>query len=104
MGVLMHLVVSSAVREKLEAKHGVTVAEVEECFRNRPGRYLRDARQRHKTKPATLWFIAPTDTGRSLKVIFIPRRQGSVLKSAFEPTQIEKLIYARYAIGIRRTS
>lgn len=38
--VFIAVVVSSAVREKLEVKHGVTVAEVEECLRNRAGRYL----------------------------------------------------------------
>ena len=33
----MALMVSSAVREKLEVVHGVTVAKVEECFRNCAG-------------------------------------------------------------------
>jgi len=100
----MDLRVSPSVLEKLGTRHRVTIAEVEECFRNRLGRYLRDTRERHKTKPGTLWFIAPTDSGRLLKVVFIPGRRGCVLKSAFEPNRIENLIYARSGIGVWRAS
>ncbi len=92
----MVLMVTSAVREKLEVVHGVTLTEVEECFRNLAGRSLRDTRERHRTRPPTLWFIAQTDSGRVLKVVFIPRREGNVLRSAFEPADIERAIYSRY--------
>ena len=83
----MELLVSSAVLRKLEAKHGVTVVEVEQCFANCPGLLLIDKRKRHRTNPPTRWFIAPTDRGRLLKVVFIRTREGNVLKSAFEPIE-----------------
>lgn len=95
----MELLVSPAVREKLEVKHGVTVAEVEECFINSTKRFLLDARARHRTNPPTFWFIAPTNGGRLLKVVFIRGRHGVILKSAFEPDDLEKRIYAQYRAG-----
>jgi len=91
----MDLVVSPAVRRKLELRHRVTIEEVGQCFDNCAGRFLRDRRERHTTTPPTLWFIAPTDKGRLLKVIFIRSSPRTILKSAFEPAEIEKMIYAR---------
>lgn len=65
----MELIVSRAVHEKLE---------------------------RHRTTPPTLWFIARTDLGRLLKVIFIQDEGVIYLKSAFEPNDIETGIYSRH--------
>lgn len=97
-GQPMGLIVSPAIRQKLWTKHNVTVEEVEECFANCPGHFLRDTRGRHKTKPPTLWFIAATDRGRYLKVIFIQGSGGNFLKSAFAPDEVETRIYARYGL------
>src|SRR5438067_110597 len=94
----MELLVSSTVLEKLRGKHGVTIAEVEQCFDNRLGQFLQDKRERHRTSPPTQWFIAPTDKGRLLKVVFIRTDGSNVLKSAFEPTEVEKTIYVRHAL------
>jgi hypothetical protein len=92
----MALVVSAAVQEKLATKHDVTIAEVEECFANRNGRFLMDTRSRHKSNPPTLWFIAPSDAGRNLKVVFIRKGNDLHLKSSFEPDDVELQIYARF--------
>ena len=94
----MDLLVSRAVQEKLETKHHVDIAEVEECFENRSGRLLMDVRERHKTTPPTLWFIASTNRGRYLKVIFINKGGSIHLKSAFEPNDVETRIYSRYGL------
>lgn len=92
----MKIQLSPAVKEKLFIKHNVTEKEIFECFANRDGNYLMDTREQHRTTPATLWFIAQTNRGRLLKVCFIPPHQGQLaqLKSAFEPNDIEKCIYA----------
>ena len=92
----MALIISAAVLEKLASKHHVTAAEVEECFANRVGGLLMDTRERHKTHPPTLWFIAKTDLGRDLKVIFILEGPAIHLKSAFEPNDAELRIYSRH--------
>jgi hypothetical protein len=65
------IVISPVIMEKLEKKHGVTRREIEQCFENRKGGYLEDTREEHKTDPATLWFVAPTNCGRKLKIIFV---------------------------------
>jgi len=82
---LKNLVVSAAVKEKLSEKHGVEIREVEQCFENKCGLYLVDDREDHQTDPPTLWFIAPTNKERQLKVIFIIADGNVHLKSAYEP-------------------
>lgn len=76
-------------------KHGVHVNEVSQCFFNKNGPYLEDTREKHKTNPPTKWFIAKTNAGRLLKVVFVyyPIEQELVIKSAFEPNQTEIDIY-----------
>jgi uncharacterized DUF497 family protein len=82
---LKNLVVSAAVKEKLAKKHKVDLREVEQCFENKCGLYLEDDREDHQTDPVTLWFIAPTNKGRLLKVIFIFTEGNVHLKSVYEP-------------------
>jgi hypothetical protein len=82
---MKNLIVSAAVRSKLDSKHQVTVREVEQCFENKVGLYLEDDREDHRTDPATLWFISETHRGRVLKVIFIFAEGNVHLKSAYEP-------------------
>ena len=83
----MDLRISPGVREKLETKHRVTVGEVEQCFANREGGFLEDLRERHRTQPPTRWFIARTNDGRALKVVFILRGSAVHLRTAFEPEE-----------------
>lgn len=90
----MNIIVSSEIKEKLSTKHDVEAREVEQCFENKCGLYLIDDREAHRTAPPTLWFIAPTNKGRVLKVIFIINASGSIyLKSAYEPEPESVEIY-----------
>jgi len=92
----MGLYISDAVRSKLDTKHGVSEEEIIECFCNkeRTHKFLTDTREDHKTDPPTKWFIASTDFGRLLKVVFIQCADGTIsIKSAFPPNDIEIRIY-----------
>lgn len=90
----MKIIISKDVKEKLLEKHGVEAREVEQCFENKCGLFLEDDREEHRTDPPSLWFIAPTNKGRSLKVIFIFSTSGNIyLKSAYEPEADAITIY-----------
>jgi uncharacterized DUF497 family protein len=94
----LNLNISDIVVKKLLKKHDVNRAEVEECFLNRVKGLLVDIREEHKTTPPTLWFIAETDQGRLLKVVFIELKNGNYeIKTAYEPNKIEVDIYDKYA-------
>lgn len=96
-GKMKNLRVSAEVLEKLTKKHHVTVTEVEHAFSNRSKGLLFDTREEHKTDPPTLWFIACTNKGRLLKVVYIQIGSEVHLKSAFEPNADEIRIYDKYA-------
>jgi uncharacterized DUF497 family protein len=89
------LIVSAGVLEKLRDKHSVTIREVEQCFENKCGMYLEDEREDHQTDPATLAFIAPTNQGRLLKVVFIFLDGNVHIKTAFEPDAVDIAFYDR---------
>ncbi len=92
-----NLYISSEVLRKLHDKHQVSRQEVEQCFMNREGRLLTDDRPQNRTSPPTLWFVAETNRGRQLKIIFVTNGQGGYnLKSAFEPNADEIRIYSRH--------
>ena len=93
----MTLKYSSAVKQKLAEKHGVSLDEVQQCFANREGGLLEDTREDHKTDPPSQWFIAETDYGRRLKVVFILKNGDILLKTAYGPNQKEDAIYRKYA-------
>ncbi|MBS8233061.1 DUF4258 domain-containing protein [Marinobacter salarius] len=93
----MTLKYSSAVKQKLAEKHGVSLEEVQQCFANREGGLLEDTREDHKTDPPSQWFIAETDYGRRLKVVFILKNGDILLKTAYGPNQKEDTIYRKYA-------
>lgn len=92
---MKNLSISGAVENKLKNKHQVERREVEHCFENRLGRLLEDTRARHKTQPPTLWFLAKTNQGRVLKVVYIQSGTMIDLKSAFEPNTAELMLYAK---------
>ncbi len=93
-----HLKISAAIIDKLKRKHQVTASEIYECFLNRTKGLLEDTRVNHKTHPPTLWFIAETDHGRLLKIVFIELSNGNYeIKTAYAPNKIEADIYERYA-------
>jgi hypothetical protein len=89
----MALIISPRVREKLALRHRVTDDEIIQCFAKRDGKYLIDKREEHVTDPPTRWFVAETDVGRLLKVIFMQTNEGIVFKSAYEPSEAVIRIY-----------
>lgn len=92
----MNLDISDRVRDKLSSKHGVTEAEIRQCFENREGRLLEDTRENHQTNPPTQWFISYTNHQRKLKLVFVIKDGVIYLKTAYEPNQTELTIYSRY--------
>ncbi len=97
----MAIVISPRILKKLAEKVlPITGQEIAECFENRTKRPLTDNRQQHKTRPPTHRFIAPTDSGRRLKVVFITYPAGDhVIKTAFEPYAYEENIYENETEG-----
>jgi hypothetical protein len=93
---LKNLQISADTQEKLTTKHQVSRIEVEQCFSNITGRLLTDTRAKHRSNPPTLWFLAPTNRGRLLKIVYIHNTPNIDLRSAFEPNDIEKDIYLRH--------
>lgn len=92
----MEYFISEATALKLRWKHKIKEHEVLECFANRTHRPLADNREKHRTDPPTLWFIAETKAGRRLKVVYVERSMTEiVIRSAFEPSAIEEEIYER---------
>lgn len=93
---MKNLLISDAVLAKLKASHGVLRNEIEQCFSNRAGKLLVDTRALNRTVPPTLWFIASTNRGRALKVVFMQKGDVVELKTAYEPNAVELKIYARF--------
>lgn len=92
---MRHLIISSDILAKLKEKHNVSRREVEQCFENKVGRYVMDEREDHRTDPPTLWFVAPTNCERLLKVIFVFADGNVHIKSAFEPGESVIEMYDR---------
>lgn len=92
-----NLKISAAVLKKLKDDHNVERPEVEQALQNRQAGLLEDKRAQHKTNPPTLWFIAPTNKWRRLKIVYIQTGSDIDLKSAFDPNMEEERIYAKYA-------
>ena len=95
----MALVISNLIRQKILQKHGISENEVIQCFASREGGFLEDTRENHKTNPPTKWFIAETDYGRKLKVVFMQSVDGKDIhiKTAYLANEEEKCIYEKYA-------
>lgn len=93
----MSIHIPPRIKAKLAAKAPpVTEAEVFEAFENRCGQFLMDSREEHATDPPTLWFVAETNAGRILKVMFVPDGTNTV-KSAYDATEEIQGIYDRHA-------
>jgi hypothetical protein len=89
----MGLVISPRVRDKLALKHRVSEEDIEQCFANLNGRFLLDTREEHRSDPPTRWFVAETDFGRVLKIVFVPTGNGIEIKTAYEANSVERKIY-----------
>ena len=93
--------ISTQVREKLAVRHNVQIDEISQCFSNRERRFLRDNRAEHRTDPPTQWFVAETNNGRKLKIMFIAEENRTItIKSAYEATDEVTSIYERHAVEI----
>lgn len=93
----MALKMSPHVRSKLANKTPpVTRDEILQCFANLIGNVLIDTRAQHLTDPMTRWFIAETDYGRKLKIVYIPQNGDIIVKSAYDPNPDELRIYAKF--------
>lgn len=90
---MRNIIISTRIDEKLDGKHAVAADEVDQCFDNRCGVNLIDDREENRTDPPTLWFIAETNRGRPLKIVFVYRDGNIYLKSAYEPNEDEIRIY-----------
>jgi hypothetical protein len=93
---MKNLVVSAAIEIKLHKKHQVSIKEVEQCFYSRDGKLLYDTRAKTKTIPPTLWFIALTNKNRKLKIVYIQKGLQLILKTAYEPNDVELALYERF--------
>lgn len=91
--MIKNLVIPPDIRDKLENKHQVKEGEVHECFFNVAGPYLEDTSEDNQTDPPTEWFLAETDRGRLLKVVFVFRDGNIYLKSAFDANEKSQHIY-----------
>jgi hypothetical protein len=91
----MAIIMSLKIRIKLADKiPPVYENEIRECFDSRLDDPIEDTREEHRTRPPTMWFIGETNKFRRLKVVFIQTRSGDlVVKAAYEPDEIEELIY-----------
>jgi len=94
----MKLHLSPSIREKLARKQPlVTETEIIECFANQTREPLTDTREEHLTDPLTRWFIAETNHGRRLKIMYVPRVDGIYIKSAYDATEVVSRIYSKHA-------
>ncbi len=97
----MILHISDVVEKKLKEVHQVDQFEILQCFENRTRSSLIETREEHKTDPPTRWFIAETDAGRRLKVVFIQlTAMDAVIRTAYEPSENEEHIYQTRSRGI----
>ena len=93
----MSLLISPQIKNKLANKTPpVSRDEILQCFANRTGKMLIDTRAEHLTHPVTQWFIAETDYGRKLKIVFIQLDADIAIKSAYDPNAEELRIYIKY--------
>ena len=90
---MKNIVISEAILSKLRDKHQVDRREVEQAFENKCGGFVVDDREAHKSDPSTLWFAAPTNIGRLLKVVFIFRDGKFFLRTAYDADAMAQSIY-----------
>ncbi|MGK5059028.1 ADP-ribosyl-(dinitrogen reductase) hydrolase [Janthinobacterium sp. LB2P49] len=87
------LIISTAIRVKLDVKHNVSENEIQQCFFNQEGISIEDDREDHRTDPATWWFISQTNQCRTLKVIFVLKDGNIHIKSAYDAGAKDIAIY-----------
>lgn len=80
----MQLVISDTIRAKLQAKHEVSLKDVDECIANRTGKILLDPSEERRDPP-TYFFIAANNHKRLLKLCFVVRDGKPFLRTCFPP-------------------
>ena len=96
----MTLYISLKVRAKLaQVDHNVTEEEIVQCFANRYRGFCTDSRPEHQSPLPTQWFVAETDYGRRLKVMFLNDVAAKTIeiKSAYPATDEVTRIYEKYS-------
>lgn len=93
----MELHISNRVRKKLSTRHGVHQDEIHQCFTNRHKGFIEDIREEHKTNPPTLWFVAETNFGKKLKIMFMFKEGEIHIKSAYVASDEITSLYERLA-------
>lgn len=93
---MKNLIISKDILDKLKNRHRICKREIEQCFENKCGIFLQDSREEHLTDPPTLWFVAPTNSGRILKLMLVYRDGSVYLKSAYDATPEIQAIYERH--------
>jgi hypothetical protein len=68
-------------------------------FLEQRGKSSYDTRAKTKTIPPTLWFIALTNKNRKLKIAYIQKGDQVILKTAYEPNDVELAIYERFGMA-----
>ena len=98
----MSLKISTHVRSKLKTKHSVNEEEIVQCFASREKGFLLDKREQHNSNPPTQWFVAETDYGKKLKIVFIsdPNNNDIHIKTAYLANAEEIRIYEKFATTI----
>mgnify|MGYP000334592896 CR=1 FL=1 len=97
----MPLIIPPDIEKKIgqDDHDNITVKEVHECFANHCGRYAYDKRPEHldgSGQPSP-WFVANTNHGRCLKIMFVHDGGDVYLKSAYPATVKVQDVYNRYA-------
>lgn len=89
------LTIYRAIQQKLANKHAVSESEVHQSWMNREGKILEEVREKNRGANPRYWFLAETDTGRLLKVVFTldPDEEFPVIITAYEPNSSEERIY-----------
>ncbi|HJW25142.1 MAG TPA: hypothetical protein VJ576_09610 [Rhodocyclaceae bacterium] len=94
----MKLIISQTMRDKLANKEPpVSEGDIRQCFGNLTHQPLIDTREEHRTNPPTRWFVAETDYGRKIKIMYVPEPTGIFIKSAYDATENIQRIYNKYA-------
>lgn len=96
----MTLNISLKIRAKLaQPDHNVTEEEILQCFANRYRGFCTDIRPEHQAPLPTQWFVAETDYGRSLKIVFLHDVTNARMdiKSAYPATVEVIRIYEKFS-------
>lgn len=93
----MRILIYPLILDKLKNKHGVSADDVEQALLNRTGSLAKEVRPQNQGDEERFWFIATTDKGRELKVVFfIDADEGAlVIITAYEPNDDEVNLYEK---------